>query len=478
MGMGIMLFTLTKPRAALAACFVLLLLAGTKFRTRGADVLLSGNVDRQIYFELFLYAIVALIVARNFLLLHPLSLKITAVELLLGAYTVLTLLSALWSPHLEITAVRALQMIILFGLCFVAVRVLGPDRLLRVFIGSVVVHILVFSLIALTFASATPPSWQADVEHSRFSWFGTHPLQVAALAASSIVMLLGLRLFSADNRKRTIVDGLLPWISVLLLTAVLFATRSRGALVGFTGAVLVLLARKYLIGVGARRTPLSLLGVSCWASLVLVLLIDQIASLNDESSWLNRVVFRGGDVGQLTTLNGRSEIWAVVVELFSQQPILGHGYLASRSMLLEHIPWAGHAHLALAESLLNLGLVGALLLFVPFVITIASSFRYLFTNHPTQVSYYSCVLGGALFLLANSLVSPSFAGPPDYEVLLFFVICLTNAKLVAVVTYTAVPPLAAARHAPLTSWGKLNPALSNERLASTSAVVGHSKVPQ
>src|SRR5438093_266761 len=48
----------TRPRFALSAVFTVVLIAGTKFRTRDASATLDGALDLQIIGELALYAIV------------------------------------------------------------------------------------------------------------------------------------------------------------------------------------------------------------------------------------------------------------------------------------------------------------------------------------------------------------------------------------------------------------------------------------
>jgi hypothetical protein len=48
-------------RRALALCPAILLIGGTKFRTRDPLALLNGSIDSQVLFELFLYAVVGFV---------------------------------------------------------------------------------------------------------------------------------------------------------------------------------------------------------------------------------------------------------------------------------------------------------------------------------------------------------------------------------------------------------------------------------
>lgn len=417
-----------RPRTALLWCCAVLLLAGTKFRTRDAQALIGGDVDRQVVFELALFAIVAAIALRNALRYPPSLFRPTGTEMLLGGYVALALVSVLWATHLNITAVRSVQLAVLFLFSVIAVRVLTPKVLLRVLMISVVAYVVVLASLVLLFPGfAAGRHWW--VEPARFAWFGVHPLMVAMYAGSALVLLLAFTLFGSRERAPYLYRNALLWTLVTALAGVVLATRSRAALLAIVAAVLVLLVRKFIVGHGVTRSRLSIAFVLAWCGLSMFLLLQQLVRADPASSRLGSFFMRGQTVEALRGLNGRDLIWAEVTALFAEQPLVGYGYLSSRVLLLEKIPWAGDGHFALAESLMNVGGVGTALLFIPLTYLLMSGSYFLFRGRDSELKHRAAIVSGTVFILLNSMSTPGFAGPPTFEVLLFFVFVLVNGHL-------------------------------------------------
>lgn len=72
------------------------------------------------------------------------------------------------------------------------------------------------------------------------------------------------------------------------------------------------------------------------------------------------ILSRSGRTDEVTSMTGRSSIWAVVIELWSQRPLLGYGYTSALS-ILPSIPGlfttAAHAHNMVLELLFAGGIV-------------------------------------------------------------------------------------------------------------------------
>jgi O-antigen ligase len=420
--------TLYRPRVGLLACCMLLLLAGTKFRARDAQALIGGDIDGQVIYELALFSTVAVIAVRNALRYRPSWFRPVGMEMLLGGYVALALLSVLWATHLNITAVRSLQLAILFAFSVISVRILGPQGLLRALMVSVISYVLVLATMVLLFPGfAAGRHWW--VEPARFAWFGVHPLMVAMYAGSALILLLAFALFGARERQPYLFRDAAVGMVILALAAVVGATRSRAALLAISAAILVLLVRKFLVGPGASRSRLSMALVFAWGGVVVAFFVQQLVRADPTASRLGSFFMRGQSVEALRGLNGRDLIWAEVVTLFSEQPLVGYGYLASRVLLLEKIPWAGDGHFALAESLMNVGGLGTALIFIPLVYLLVSGTYFLFRSTDSELKYRAAVVAGTVFIVINSMSTPGFAGPPTYEVLIFFIFVLVNGHL-------------------------------------------------
>jgi O-antigen ligase len=172
----------------------------------------------------------------------------------------------------------------------------------------------------------------------------------------------------------------------------------------------------------AARIPLLLVIA---ASLLVVIaggphLQDWIFSASMQDSALNHVVFQGQSAEGLLTLNGRLDLWADLAPSMAERPLLGSGYQASRAALLDVASWAGYAHNALMQTLLDLGLAGTVALGLIVAVAVSAATR---SALPAWLRGTSAAL--MIFLTLNSVGTESFAGAPGFETLLLFVCALT-----------------------------------------------------
>jgi exopolysaccharide production protein ExoQ len=408
-------FLLLQPRVALMMSFALVAAATTKFRDRETTALLLGDLDTQIIFELMSYGIILMVVVVNGLLYlsprHKPRLPLTRVEVLLGAYVVLAGISVLWSVDPFVTAPRAVQLFILYALCLVTVRVLAPRQVIRALTFSLVAYVFLASLLALLFPWARLPS---DV----FSWFRVHPGVAATFAAIAAIFVLAQVLFSEDAQGRHVKRAFL-WSLIGVLGLIMIASHARGPLLAFAASALAVWSRKHLqplmagvllcLAVVVSTTALHALGASTGSA--------QTSAESDNS--IGTYLLRGQSGEQFLGLSGRVELWEYVGSLVRERPLLGYGYLSSRSLLLERFPWAGTSHGALPEVLLNLGLVGAILLGWVVVGTLASAFRSDLTPAGITAWNRAAYLGILVFLFIGSLAGDTFAGPASYILFVF-----------------------------------------------------------
>ncbi len=417
-------FVLVWPRAALQVAFFLILVATTKFRERDAMALLSGDFDSQVIFELLCYAgaILAILVNLVPALRRGRTVPLTRTDLLLGGYVLLALGSVVWSVHAPVTIGRAFQLATLYLLCAVSVRRLGPGRTLATLAAAVVIYVLVATSLATFF-----PWAQHQHPGDQFAWFAVHPIDTATFAGSAALIVLAGAMYAPDV-WRPALRRLALWTALAICVAVLLAAHARAPLFAFAAATCVLWVRKYL----PPRTAVLALGV-------LVLLagagLTTIASSYSDTAatpdLANPVVIyvlRGQSGDEFLGLSGRVELWDHVTSLVRDQPFIGHGYVASRSILLERFPWAGTSHGALPEVLLNLGLAGAILLGMVLLRGLAPAFARMGARGPDTWGE-AMVLGSLVFLAVLATANDSFAGAPGYEVLAFMAVTMAQPHL-------------------------------------------------
>ncbi len=367
-----------RPEIALEACFFLLFIAQIKFRSRDATAALSGNIDSQIAFELAIYGLVGLISLVNFIQILTERLRPSRNESLLLCYVALAGLSAFWSTAPKITIVRTVELAILYLFTFSAVRRLGPRGTVMTIGKTLVLSVVFFAGMAVIFpfANGTRISQQLaefSLDRSaRFTWFAVQPITAGAEAAGGIAFLTCWAMYAGGWRQRLAAIPL--WVYTLALFAVLLATRARGPLIAAMVAGFALLLRRY-----------TQMRIVSWAVLMALLVIvlgainvgtNFMTAAYDVTNNANPVIqflMRGQSAGEFLSLTGRSDLWSAEASLFLGSPIIGYGYIASRGMLLAVMPWAGEAHNALGETLLDLGLLGFLTLWIPLIWTLFES---------------------------------------------------------------------------------------------------------
>jgi exopolysaccharide production protein ExoQ len=416
LGIGcVSVFLLLHPRKALAFSFFLVMLAETKFRSRDPNALISGNVDAQVVFELFLYGAILLFTLVNMNAGQLQHHTPTLTERILFGYVVLAIISSFWSHDPRITAVRGLQLFILYTLCFLAVRVLGSQKVLQILAGTVIFYVLLCSLIALSIP--WPSTDTRGVE--RFSWFSVHPILAAGYTGTAVIFITAEALFAPGSWRRRMM-GLPVWLYLIPLGLILLATRSRGALIAVVLAGSALLVRKYVDLWIAGFMGYILLALATLSLGVGLSPARAVGGLLDEQHPFIAFVLRNQSAEDFLSVTGRAELWHSVYTMFLDRPMFGYGYSASRNLLIQVLPWAGDAHNALAETLLGLGIVGTALVWFTLGRTLLSILLHTSRMAGPATWHQASILGILLFSLLHSFVGASFGGVPGFEVLLFF----------------------------------------------------------
>jgi O-antigen ligase len=417
-----------RPRPALVASYLLLPIAGTKFRWRSPGDALSGEVDWQVGLELALYSLIALIVLMSAIGAQNRRRHLVPAELLLVGFAVLAVTSTFWSTAPSLTFARAFQLTTVCGLALTSVRILGPVHAIRRASVAFVAYVLGCAAIAALIG------WDAgyDEKTFRFTWFAVHPLAAGSAAAVASLLVLGKGLYNEQHRSNR-QWRLVSWSVLLCLLVVLVLTNSRGPLLAFlaaAGLVMWKATRARFARAMVATTIVFVLIAAVFGESMSTLMMD--AQRGD--SFVAQRIFRGGNVESLRGLNGRVEVWEVAVPLIAEQPVFGYGYHGSRAVLSQRIPWASYAHSAYVQSLLDFGLFGAFLIWGVFGAAFAALVSRPFGAVTGTAWCDASLTGVAAYLLIVSISSEGFIAVPGFEALLVFM-------LVSVVGQCSLPVL-------------------------------------
>jgi len=398
------------PSETMSACVFAILIASTKFRLRDPTLSLSGDIDWQIMLELGLFACVGLalfVVTRGPAFVWR---ALSTSEMALCAYAIVAFASVAWSGDRDLTLIRAWQLATTLAFAIVLLRVFAPRQALRAVAWPLLTYTVGFAVLAKLFPFAK--GTQVDfLGIHRFSWFAVHPIDAATFVALGI-LFVAVELLFAEAPLRLRLFRVPLWLYLIPLSAVLIVTHSRGPLLACVAAV----------GIVAVRRMVGVLAGSLGVAALLMIAV---------------VMFNGGEtVGRMLTGVQASQNPAARLlfrgqteELIANRPVAGYGYQGSRSYLLAVVPWAAYAHNALLQTLLDLGIIGMLLLWLPFVRTAFVGS----INDPRLDADTLATRGVALtivlFLLVSSFSSESFAAAPGYQTALLFT-CILAAEQV------------------------------------------------
>jgi exopolysaccharide production protein ExoQ len=140
---------------------------------------------------------------------------------------------------------------------------------------------------------------------------------------------------------------------------------------------------------------------------------------------LLELISRSGSWDEVMSATGRTRIWPVVIELWSQTPMMGRGFGSALYILPTHpdlFRAAAHAHNLYLEQLFSGGIIGLGLFACSIVITIAVAWR---TKAAREFSFL-------VFFLIYGLTEPVISGPVSFPLITMFlavVLILRNGRL-------------------------------------------------
>ncbi len=308
---------------------------------RSARAALEGSLSRDNLFELAVYAAVgwAVLVAWTKLRKRVFVKMSTGMKLLL-LYAIVALLSSLWSIVPIFTLARAIQVLIVALLAHVSVMVWTSgirsrsadwNRIWLGFLGILVI----LTVFRFNYGGAG----RSQFEH-------VHPIVTAIYFGAAMVVLAAASLDRTWPMKRVVRSAAVG--GAFVATFLMLSTITRGiAVASFFGVAVVLATARTRQG---RRRFFLFAGALYGAGLAVAIYWDHV----------RQFALRGGSAEQLATLNGRTQLLDLTLELVAGRELQGLGFMAGRAAYLEVYPWAGGGHNYFVDVFLNLGLVGLL----------------------------------------------------------------------------------------------------------------------
>lgn len=257
------------------------------------------------------------------------------------------------------------------------------------------------------------PEWARDYKAA-----GAGRLRGVTGSGNSLGPLVGVATIIGFYCWRTAMSGkakLLIAFAILVNLAALVLTQSRSSMVALVGAIAItrfLAARAWIwlffSGIAA---------IGAWV-------YQQQSIVDDLLSILASVISRGGNVSEITSVTGRSDIWDAATTIWLKSPWVGFGLGSPRVLLSEaHISsWQTYesAHNWLLESLVSFGVVGTTLLSMFLTVLFVKVFKLYHaaasvpSGQRTDEDWLSfCLMRCLIFALINGMTEKAFAGVPS-----------------------------------------------------------------
>ncbi|MCC9641796.1 O-antigen ligase family protein [Rhodopirellula sp. JC740] len=346
----------------------------------------GAGLTSEVALKLLLAANVGLVALAGWLLCPPVRQRLArfpgSVLVMLGVVLLGTSVVA-YTPAANVS--RAASLINGFYIVFAAVALhfLTLQQTIRCVLIGLVIHLV--AAWALYWMGGDTAVYEEEFSQTLIvERMGStaHPNSLGRIATLAIVTCLSL--WRIRTRPMRPFDFMSLGFVFVIAAATILETMSRTAAVACAASVLAIMSDRLS---NRRGLALSLL-----AAMTICLIVLSIGLLSEGSDVGSRVVAVGtktGDVDELTSATGRTEIWAEAIRLIAHRPLTGWG-LNSSPLLMED--YSHHTHNLLLHAFFSAGLFAGLCMAVLIGWTIYHGFTVvdpLFRG----IAAYICVSG-------------------------------------------------------------------------------------
>lgn len=348
------------------------------------------------------------------------------------AFGAIAVVSSPFSYYPLLSSVKGLSFILVCGIAVVASSAFGSSQVIKYLYYSIFIVLLVGLVLKLRDGGPL-----LDIDdysgRARFTMFALHPSMLADLCAVTL-------LSSFLMAKRP------PLYCQAFLLALNIAGGSR---TGTAVLVVVLLA----IGLASVRLTFRSSGVlfvgCCLGFFLALAMLVAIHSQNHPSSEITSIgqsIYGDKLDEDVSTLNGRTDVWDAAAPMISHSILLGYGLGGSRDVLLKNTSWAweaGDAHNALIDLILGAGFPGMLVYLFGWAGAARRAWRSRGFVHIGALGIYAYILG-------YGIVSPNLTNLQGLATFLIITVdAMVCAELYSVHAQSRVSKIAALSGEPL-----------------------------
>jgi O-antigen ligase len=387
-----------------------LLVSEEVFSYRSDIATVSGaNFASQAYDQAILW-VVALLGLIVILLKYPQSLR----GMFQGDYkwvawiTLFSVLSSAYSPNPAFSLAWAFKLalvVLVVHICSQQISDIGDLKaFLNVTIWGFVFLTVVPTLRSVFIADPTGEYGSGALEQR----FREAPTEISGIAG--LLAVLCLMIYSKGKPKWAL------WIGAGSLVIMVIAGGKTGILAGIVSGILFF---------GLQKRFKAVLGFVVATAVILGLAL--------KFTSLSAYVAGYLQLEQLSSFTGRTDLWSFVMPFILQNPILGHGFIASRFIAVIHpdTPFgSSHMHNSFVETVYNNGLVGLwLVLMINFVI-VRNLWRTVRDSVSPELRYLAVgALAAYINLLVNAMCNATFGGRPDANYLMLIAMVVISTQL-------------------------------------------------
>jgi O-antigen ligase len=325
-------------------------------------------------------------------------------------FALVALFSVAYAPQVAFSLAWAFKLcLIVVVLQVISKQLLNLDDISAFFLASIVAYVFLVGAPSIRSLMPDPTSDYGSNEFETRMREGPTGLS----AAAGTFALLALTLYTPD--KNTKKRGLL--VLAIVGLAVMIIAGGKAAIVAgvFSGLLFYGLQKR----VGATLGFMAGIVLIFWLALTFTPLSQYMSAYTSS--------------GQVTSLTGRTELWAFVWPAVKQRILQGHGYVSSRfvSVAMPGTPFqAGHMHNGFLEALYNNGLIGLFLIVMVHVVIVRNLWKTLrgdVSPRVQRLAIGSMAIYTNLFI--NGMFNATFSGRAGAPFMMLLALVIVSERL-------------------------------------------------